>query len=681
MRETCCQIGALLNYGNTGGPVIDIDGKVVGMAAQLGTNTEWRQNCGVGFMLNAAQIRQALPELAAGKIVDGKKPGFLGVLGDKTPNPAGGARIADVVRGLAADRAGLQAGDVVVEYNGKKLSDWAALSSLTWNLNAGDVAKLKIRRAGQVVEKTVTLGESELSRRGEEETRSRGERQSTRQGNRNAINDLLSLLPLLLLSFSPLLFSVAVRISDKRATHEATMGKRFVFGWMCATALTFSGSQAAEQRPASTVTVSTSAPAVGADTPRSPLEMARDMERAYIQTIKKASATFVFIDGGSGVVISADGYFLTNHHVVTDTKQFLVRVNGREYEANVVGLDPIGDIALLKLKGAVNLSYLEFANSDALKVGQQVIAVGNPFATAHFTDEPTVTTGIISALHRSEANYWDAIQTDAPINPGNSGGPLVTMDGRLAGINGLIETKLNNASNSGVALAIPTKQIERFLPKLKAANGTVVHHGSIRGLESELAEKDENVRDGAQISKVRSGSQAERLGLKVGDKLTKINDYPLLNNWRLLGVLNTYPAGSEVNVTYVREGEPHTLKATLESTIPGTLGVDFRIQEAAGLPAQRQARQNSPAVVHKVTPGGAAEKAGMKVGDTVLSVNQKTVTTLKDMREAMKELYAGDKLKIKVRRGTDHPEEKEVEATLEAANENANPLLHRRRGQ
>jgi S1-C subfamily serine protease len=362
-------------------------------------------------------------------------------------------------------------------------------------------------------------------------------------------------------------------------------------------------------------------------------------------------------------------------------KDFLVRVNGVQYESSVVGLDPIGDIALLKMKGAYNLPYLEFANSDALKIGQQVIAIGNPFATAKFTGEPTVTSGVISALHRSEANYWDAIQTDASINPGNSGGPLVTMDGKLVGINGLIETKLNNASNSGVALAIPTKQIEHFLPQLKAAKGGVVYHGFIRGLESKSDEEEIEARDGARITSIRPGSQADRLGLKPGDKLTKFNEYPLLNFTRLEGVANTYPAGSEVSVTYVRAGETKTVKTTLESTKPGSLGVKWLAHDAQILPRMRAEAASMPPVIHKVTPGSAAEKAGIKVGDTVLAINQKLVPTLGELYKILKDQYAGDKLKIRVRRGDDHPEEKEVEAVLDPNEDNSNPLLRRRRQQ
>jgi putative serine protease PepD len=127
------------------------------MAAQLGVNTEWRQNCGVGFMLNSALIRQALPDLVAGKALSGKRPGFLGIGGASRPQPSGGTLVTEVVPGSAAQKCGLQVGDAIVEFNGVKISDFEGLCNVTYGLNEGDVVKLKIRRAGQVIDKSATL--------------------------------------------------------------------------------------------------------------------------------------------------------------------------------------------------------------------------------------------------------------------------------------------------------------------------------------------------------------------------------------------------------------------------------------------------------------------------------------------------------------------------------------------
>ncbi|HLX60783.1 MAG TPA: trypsin-like peptidase domain-containing protein [Planctomycetota bacterium] len=407
------------------------------------------------------------------------------------------------------------------------------------------------------------------------------------------------------------------------------------------------------------------------------LAAARDLEKAYVETIKKALPAYCFFPGGSGVLISADGYVLTNYHVVRDKKRVQVRNAGKSYVAKSVGVDNVGDIALLKLQDASNLAYVDFADSDALKVGQPVIAIGNPFNTADLferTDDPTVTTGVISAMHRYEANYTDAIQTDAAVNPGNSGGPLLTMDGKLAGINGLIETKLGNAANTGVALAVPANQIKRFLPRLKEANGGPVAHGTIRGLNKALMrrfmvddgaiETTEGMREGAEVKTVDKGSIAEKVGLAVGDKILKIDDYPLLNNNRFLGVMNTYPAGSEVKLTVDRNGARKTVAVTLQSVLPGKLGVEMiPITGADGnsIPRLLEAR------IKKVDANSPADRAGLKADDVILSVDGEAFSNLKEFRDYMsdKTLFAGDKLKMKVRRGPkDAAKELDLEATL-----------------
>ena len=443
------------------------------------------------------------------------------------------------------------------------------------------------------------------------------------------------------------------------------------------------------------------AASLGAE-PSAALKAAREVERGFVETIKKALPAFVFIDGGSGVLISADGYVLTNHHVVRDQKIMFVTNGGKEYIAVTAGIDPDGDIALLKLKQAESLqalplsreirrdpallknfvaklkdvtgmAHLDMADTDNLRVGQQVIAIGNPFDTAEGSAHPTVTTGIISALHRFESNYCDAIQTDAAINPGNSGGPLVTLDGKLAGINGLIETKFGNAANTGVALAIPAKQIERFLPKLKTADGKAISHGFIKGLKGSEEAAGEIMRDGAEIQRVTKGSTAEKLGLMAGDKITKVEDYPLLNFIRFVGVLNTFPAGSEVKLTYQRGTETRTVNAQLETfsknelaalqrggdlgfpaepdepaAAKGKLGVEIKGAEAKHLEGLKK-----PAIISKIEDKGAAQKAGLAVGDQIVAINDEHIRNIMNLRVVMrsKGFDPGKKLKIKVHRG------------------------------
>ena len=406
---------------------------------------------------------------------------------------------------------------------------------------------------------------------------------------------------------------------------------------------------------------------------KSVLQSARELETAYIQTIKNVLPAYVFLDGGSGVLISADGYFLTNHHVIRNKKSTLVRNGGKDYEAKTIGIDTKGDIALLKMDGVTTMPFLKFADSDTLHVGQQVFAIGNPFNTAEVTDDPTVTTGIISALHRYENNYTDAIQTDAAVNPGNSGGPLVTLDGKLAGINGLIETKFGNAANTGIALAIPAKQIERFLPKLKLAGGKTVHHGTIAGLNSDSSssaevEDEEGIRNGALVKFVAPGSPAEKLGLKVGDKIVKIDSYPLLNLYRFKGVINTYPAGSDITLTYERGGATKNVVATLEKPMPGILGVEMKS------PLTIRDEKFAVPIIAKVEPNSAASKAGLKPGDVITAINGYPMETLPEVRKFMRTvgMSAYDLMKFKVQRGPDEkPEELELTATLTAGPEMA----------
>lgn len=435
--------------------------------------------------------------------------------------------------------------------------------------------------------------------------------------------------------------------------------------------------------------------------PSAALKAAREVERGYVETIKKVLPAYVFIEGGSGVLISADGYVLTNHHVVRDQKLLLVRNNDREYYAVTTGIDPQGDIALLKLKeykstqtaptrksqrsnpaalksflaelkDVSNMPHLEFADSDSLSVGQQVLAIGNPFDTAEGIGDPTVTTGIISALHRFESNYSDAIQTDASINPGNSGGPLVTMEGKLAGINGLIETRYGNAANSGVALAIPSKQIERFVPKLKVANGGEIKHGFVAGIKIGEDMDYEGLRNGAELKRVVPDSPADKLGLKAGDKIIKVENYPLLNVARLVGVLSSFPAGTEVKITYQRGNEVKTVQAKLDNYKPrdiadlgenprfgnpeepgqkvtkGKLGIS--IKDGA---VQDPKVNRNPAVISKIDDNSAAQKAGLEIGDQIVSINGEPIKNIHLFKMVMRKggFQAGEKLAMVVLRG------------------------------
>ncbi|MDF1662236.1 MAG: trypsin-like peptidase domain-containing protein, partial [Planctomycetota bacterium] len=184
---------------------------------------------------------------------------------------------------------------------------------------------------------------------------------------------------------------------------------------------------------------------------------ARRFEKKLVALVKRIRPAVIAIGGGSGVIISEDGWVLTNHHVAgNEDKTWTIRLpGGRFYDAKITGKDVIGDITLLKITTKDKLPFLPLANSDRVKVGEWVFAMGNPWGFAGVKNLPTVSLGVVSAVHRFQGGYGDAIQTDAPINPGNSGGPLINFKGEVIGINGRIAFRFGQRSNTGVGFAIP----------------------------------------------------------------------------------------------------------------------------------------------------------------------------------------------------------------------------------
>ena len=182
----------------------------------------------------------------------------------------------------------------------------------------------------------------------------------------------------------------------------------------------------------------------------------------------------MFIGGGSGVIVSPDGLMLTNDHVIGSKRAFTVRIgDGRSLKAKVLGTDPEGDLAALRiaLPAGETVPHLELGDSDELRVGDEALAVGNPFALGVLDQSPTFTVGIISAVNHTQGTYAECIVTDAEVNPGNSGGPLVNMAGEVVGINGQISTRFGLRSNTGLGFAISSRQIKLWLPRLEAAGG------------------------------------------------------------------------------------------------------------------------------------------------------------------------------------------------------------------
>ena len=383
---------------------------------------------------------------------------------------------------------------------------------------------------------------------------------------------------------------------------------------------------------------------------------------------EKASRAFVFFPGGSGAFITKDGYALTNHHVAGERKSVPVTLSdGRTLKATNICTDAVGDIALFKVEGLTEeVPYLEFADSDRLEVGRYVLAIGNPFGLAIVTPDkhwyPSVSLGVVSALHRYQQQYSDCIQTDAAVNPGNSGGPLVNLQGELEGINGRIATRYFNRVNSGVGYAIPANQIKNFLPEMmKGGKGGKIHHGQVTGLE--LSNLHQNGA-GALVARVRPDSAAEKAGFEKEDRVVRINDMPIFSADRFRGVVGTYPEGTEIQVTVVRARQEIVVPVVLDrfsgEDIWGSGPRPDRPQAGGYLGVTIEDREEGVQVTY-VTPGSPADDAGIVVDDLLLKFDGKKVVDRVDLVGRVQAKKPGTKVKLSIKRGD---ETLDVEVTL-----------------
>ncbi|HEX5104124.1 MAG TPA: trypsin-like peptidase domain-containing protein [Pirellulaceae bacterium] len=285
-----------------------------------------------------------------------------------------------------------------------------------------------------------------------------------------------------------------------------------------------------------------------------------EAEQARIASIEKAVKTAVAVfakggnGGGSGVVISPDGYALTNFHVVQPAGDHMkcAMADGELYDAVIVGIDPTGDVAVIKLLGRDDFPYSIMADSNEVQVGDWCFAVGNPFLLA--TDfQPTVTYGIVSGTHRYQPpagtllEYTDCLQTDASINPGNSGGPLFNANGDLVGINGRGSFEKRGRVNVGVGYAISINQIKNFLGCLKS--GRIVDHAT---LGATVAMSDDGT---VRVSNILESSDAYRRGLRYDDEIVSFGGRPIDTQNAFKNVLGIYPKGWRVPLVYRRGGE------------------------------------------------------------------------------------------------------------------------------
>ena len=324
----------------------------------------------------------------------------------------------------------------------------------------------------------------------------------------------------------------------------------------------------------------------------------------------KVRPAFVFIAGGSGVVIRPDGLMLTNDHVIENRRRFDVRLgDGRSFKAKVVGRDAVGDLAALQLDlpAGETVPHLPLGDSEALRVGDEAIAVGNPFALGVLDQAPTFTVGIISAVHHTQGSYTECIVTDAELNPGNSGGPLINMAGEVVGINGQISTRYGLRSNTGLGFAISARQIAMWLPLLERAAGGEVKHARLAGVEFES--RDRETVASVTVKDVAEGTLAAEAGFRAGDTIVAIDDALVANGHRFAGLLGIYPEGSRAAFRVRRGGEEVTLEAVLTAPQRCRTGIDLERPRGGDLLP----------VVEAVEPGSSAEVAGLKPGDVIVA--------------------------------------------------------------
>ncbi len=344
---------------------------------------------------------------------------------------------------------------------------------------------------------------------------------------------------------------------------------------------------------------------------------------------------------GSGVIVDADkGYIVTNHHVVENAEEIqIIMDDDRTVSAKLVGSDQGTDIAVLQMEEFDRVSEIRLGDSNAVEVGDFVLAIGNPFGLEH-----TVTSGIVSALGRtgiSREGYEDFIQTDASINPGNSGGALVNLRGELIGINSAIFS--NSGGNIGIGFAIPVNIAKAIMAQL-------IEYGEVRrGLlgvsisdfnaETAKAYGMQGTEQGALVQEVVAGSAAEKAGIEVGDVIVAVDGDIVKNAGDLRNKIGLRRSGDQVRIDVMREGKRRQVRATLDQLSvvepvaaadihPGLEGAEFSDYAGDG------SRNGAGVRVDAVAPNSPAAFAGLRPNDVILAVNRTRVRSLADLRTA-----------------------------------------------
>jgi serine protease Do len=347
---------------------------------------------------------------------------------------------------------------------------------------------------------------------------------------------------------------------------------------------------------------------------------------------------------GSGFVISSDGYIVTNNHVVEDVDSIKVAFkDGTEVDAEIIGRDPKTDIALIRVENDAPLFALPLGDSAAVRPGEWVVAIGNPFGLEH-----TVTAGIVSAKHRiiGQGSYDDYIQTDAAINPGNSGGPLINLKGEVIGIN----TAINPRANT-IGFAVPINMAKQILPQLKS-KGSVTRGWLgvvIQRITPDLTEAlDLSDEKGALVSKVVPDGPAAEAGVEHGDVIVEF-DGQSIDSWNdLPRVVAGTPVGKKIKMVVMRDGERRTLKAevdaldegeimaTREDPEEGAAAFGLRVQDLTPEIAEQLGVEDATGVlVTSIEPGSPAEAAGLRRSDVILEIDREEVKATSDLQKRL----------------------------------------------
>ncbi|MDD5214560.1 MAG: DegQ family serine endoprotease [Methylococcales bacterium] len=364
---------------------------------------------------------------------------------------------------------------------------------------------------------------------------------------------------------------------------------------------------------------------------------------------------------GSGFIISADGYVLTNHHVVKDATEILVKLTDRrEFVAKLIGSDARTDVAVLKIE-ARDLPVVTIGAPDKLQVGEWVLAIGSPFGF-----EQSVTAGIVSAKGRSlpGGNYVPFIQTDVAINPGNSGGPLFNMDGKVVGINSQIYSRTGGFM--GLSFAIPMDVVMNIVDQIKAKGKA--SHGwlgvQIQDVTRELAESFGMKKpQGALVAKIISGGPAEAAGVQIGDIITEFNGQLIDHSADLPPMVGVTPINDSATLKIIRQGEPRTLHFNVgllpdeDNPLASAKTPNKSPENQLGItvseltPDQRQLLQipKNGVLVQEVSKG-ASRDAGIQRGDVILRIQNTVVRDLSDFDKLVKKLPTGVSIAVLIQR-------------------------------